>query len=106
MTAKLFASFSPDPARPNVMIYGNPAGLTLLAQKLVEYAEYQQDPIGHDPGEHWHLFPGQDGLLDCSFEITISRMDDRKSNDTEWCESLLCDSQQRLRNQIEQLGSE
>ena len=97
MTAKLFASFSPDPDRPMLMIYGNPEGLKSLADELINYAEHQQNHVGHDPGEHWHLFPGNHGLINESFEIMISRMDDRKSGDTGWCELLLADSQHRLR---------
>ncbi len=103
MTAKVFASFSPDPHRPTVMIYGNPEGLKGLARKLIEYAEVQQSETGHDPGEHWHLFPGNHGLLRESLEITVSRMDDRQTGETTWCETLLDDMQQRLRKQISQL---
>ncbi len=100
MTARLFASFSPDPDRPMVQIYGNTEGLNSLASKLIEFAEYQQNHAGHDPGDHWHFFPGKHGLIRESFEITISRMDDRKSHDTTWCEALLADSQLELRNNL------
>lgn len=106
MTARVFASFSPDPDRPQIMIYGNPEGLKNLAQKLIEYAEFQQSEVGHDPGEHWHLFPGNHGLIRSSFEIMLSRMDDRQSGDTAWCEPLLDEAQLRLRQTISKLGFE
>lgn len=103
MNAKVFASFSPDPDRPMVMIYGNPAGLKELASRLIEYAEYQQNKTGHDPSEHWHLFPGHHGLISSSFEVTISRMDDRANGETDWCETLLDNSQVSLRQQLDRL---
>jgi hypothetical protein len=103
MTARVFASFSPDADRPMVMIYGNPEGLKGLALKLIEYAEFQQRETGHDPREHWHLFPGNHGSLRESLEIMVSRMDDRQTGETTWCEMLLDDMQRSLRKQISQL---
>lgn len=82
------------------MIYGNPDGLRGLAAKLIEFANYQQAENGHDPGEHWHLFPGYDGLLKTSLEVMVSRMDDRKNHETAWCESSLEETQERLRKQL------
>lgn len=105
MTAKVFASFSPDADRPQVMIYGNPAGLRSLAEKLIEFADYQQAEKGFDPGEHWHLFPGNHGLLETSFEVMVSRMDDRLTHETDWCEPLLAELQERLQRQLQDLAS-
>jgi hypothetical protein len=105
MSAKVFASFSPDSDRPMVMIYGNPEGLRRLANKLIEFADFQQNESGHDPGEHWHLFPGNHDLLESSFEVMVSRMDDRKTGETTWCEQLLEDGQQRLLHRLSKLST-
>ena len=87
-----------------VMIYGNPEGLKSLAWQLIEYANFQQSETGRDPGENWHLFPEhQDPILQ-SIEITVGRMDDRRTGETEWLKSLLDDTQQRLQDQISRLA--
>lgn len=102
--AKLWCSFSPDPDRPMVMIYGNPAGLRSLAQELIEKADYQQCEGGSpDSVEHWHLWPGHAGLIESSVEVMISRMDHRETGATNECEGDLKFSREQLDKTLREL---
>ena len=81
----LFKVILPE-SGPKVLVYGTPSGLRLIAQKILELADSDQESMKNLPEgavHHIQLTPGC-GLCSESDPAMISRIDGKGNGDFSW----------------------